>query len=263
MNNSGDAAEQIMRLSLDGAEFVLKIAGAGAKNLAVLLYSILNGQKRTKGRARLVTMLKSGKELKVFSVKESDLKMFSQEAKQYGILYCGIRDTKGSPDGMVDVMVRAEDAPKINRIVERFKFATVDTATVQADIEKARASKTPEAPEKTTPDKSAEDKLIDELFEKPLQKEQAQPENPKVAKMEKSPPSEPISKQQGTSEKGTTDGRRSVREDLKEIRSTQQQKADTPKRTEPKRDNKSKSVNTTRHKQPQLKPKTPKKSKER
>lgn len=263
MNNSGDAAEQILRMSLDGVEVVAKIAGAGAKNLAVLLYSILSEQKRTKGRTRLVTMLKSGKELKVFSVKESDLKMFSQEAKRYGILYCGIRDPKGSPDGMVDVMVRAEDAPKINRIVERFKFATVDTATVQADIEKSRASKTPDAPEKTTPDKSAEDKLIDDLFEKPLQKEQPQPENPKVAKMEKSPPSEPISKQPETSARGTTDGRRSVREELKEIRSTQEQKKDVPQREEPKRDNKSKSGNTTRHKQPQPKRNTPKKSKER
>ena len=39
---------------------------------------------------------------------------------------------------MVDVMVRAEDASKINRIVERFKLATVDTVSIKQDIEKTR-----------------------------------------------------------------------------------------------------------------------------
>ena len=36
----------------------------------------------------------------------------------------------------------------------------------------------PAAPEKAAPEKSEDDKLIDELMEKPTQKEKAQPENP-------------------------------------------------------------------------------------
>ena len=42
---------------------------------------------------------------------------------------------------MVDVMVRAEDASKINRIVERFKLATVDTVSINSvkrDIEQTK-----------------------------------------------------------------------------------------------------------------------------
>lgn len=263
MNTGGEAAEQIVRMSLNGVEIAAKITGAGAKHLAVLLYTILSQQKKTKGKARLASMLRSGKELKVFSISETDLKKFASESRRYGVLYCALRNSKGTGDTMVDVMVRAEDASKINRIVERFKFAKVDTATVQADIEKSKSAKTPDVPGNAMPHKSADDKLLDELFEKPMQKEQAQPENPKVAKTEKSPPSEPTSKQPRTSEKGTTDGRRSVREELKEIRSTQEQKADVPKRDEPKRGTQSKSGNTTRHKQPQANPLTPKKSKER
>ena len=46
----------------------------------------------------------------VFSVKESDMKQFVQEAKRYGILYCAVRDPRGSRDGMVDIMVKEEDA---------------------------------------------------------------------------------------------------------------------------------------------------------
>jgi hypothetical protein len=87
-------------------------------------------------------MLRSGKELKVFSISETDLKKFASESRRYGVLYCALRNSKGTGDTMVDVMVRAEDASKINRIVERFKFAKVDTATVQADIEKSKSAKT-------------------------------------------------------------------------------------------------------------------------
>ena len=37
MNTSGDAAEQIVRMSLEAGEAALKISGAGAQHLAVLL----------------------------------------------------------------------------------------------------------------------------------------------------------------------------------------------------------------------------------
>ena len=88
MNTGGEAAEQIVRMSLEGFEVAAKITGAGAKNIAILLYSILKEEKKTKGKARLTSMLRSGKELKVFTVKSGDLKKFTQEAKKYGVLYC-------------------------------------------------------------------------------------------------------------------------------------------------------------------------------
>lgn len=103
MNTSGEAADQVVRMSMEVGEAALKISGEGAKQLAVLLYAILKEQKKTRGRIRLETLVRSGKPLTVFSVKESDLKKFVQEAKRYGILYCAVRDPKGSSDGMVDI----------------------------------------------------------------------------------------------------------------------------------------------------------------
>jgi hypothetical protein len=270
MNHSGEAAEQVFKMTLDGAEVAIRLAGAGAKNLAVLLYTILSQQKKTKGRARLETMLRSGKELDVFNVKNSDMQMFVDKAKQYGILYCVMRDPKGSPDGITPVMVRVEDARRINDIVERFNFAAVNTATVRADIEKSRADKAPAAPEKVVPDRDATDKVVDELFEKPLQKEQAQPENPTVAKTEKSPPSEPILEKPRSSAEGTTKPpekasylRPSVREELRQIKAAKQQEAEAPKREEPHRESKAKQNKPAQHKQPQKRPRKQKKSKER
>ena len=244
MNTSGEAADQVVRMSLEVGEAALKISGEGAKQLAVLLYAILKEQKKTKGRARLETLVRSGKPLTVFSVKESDLKKFVQEAKRYGILYCAVRDPKGSSDGMVDIMVKEEDAPRINRIVERFKFASVtEAAQIKTEIQKSREEKSqikgekaapgkektkelpkekaskektpPEKlppgepqsqaePEKDRPGKSQEDLLVDELLGNPVQKEEGQQQNPSLGKTTKSRQSEPTLKKQRTAAEGTS-----------------------------------------------------------
>lgn len=239
MNTSGEAADQVVRMSLEVGEAALKISGEGAKQLAVLLYAILKEQKKTKGRARLETLVRSGKPLTVFSVKESDLKKFVQEAKRYGILYCAVRDPKGSSDGMVDIMVKEEDAPRINRIVERFKFASVtEAAQIKTEIQKSREEKSqakgekaapgkektkepPEkkpSPEKTQavepqsqpesekdrPGKSQEDLLVDELLGTPVQKEEGQQQNPSSGRAAKSRQSEPISGKQRKTAEGTS-----------------------------------------------------------
>lgn len=124
-------------------------------------------------------MLKSGKELKVFTVSEEHLKQFAAEAKRYGVVYCALRGKEKSADGMVDIMVRAEDASKINRIVERFKLAAVDTVSIKRDIEKSKVEKTaaPSVPEQEKPDKEADDRLLDDLMSAPVKKEERAPQN--------------------------------------------------------------------------------------
>lgn len=237
MNNSGDAAEQIVRLSLEGTEVALRLTGSAAKNIAAALYTIAKNKDKTKtkGYQKLDAMLKSGKELKVFTISEEHLKCFAQEAKRYGVVYCALRGKEKSSDGMVDVMVRAEDASKINRIVERFKLSTVDAASIKQEIERSRDDRqtAPAEPEKAAPQKDAEDLLLDELLGAPIQKEQQSPENPTAAKTEKSPPSEPTSGMQRKTAEGTSKPQRpSVREELREIKAARQEQAEHPKKQE-------------------------------
>ena len=266
MNTSGDAAEQIVRLSLEGTEVALKLTGSAAKNIAAMIYAVLKNRdkNKTKGRQRLTAMLKSGKELKVFTVSEEHLKQFATEAKRYGVVYCALRGKEKSADGMVDIMVRAEDASKINRIVERFKLATVDTASIKRDIEQAKTEKTaPSAPAQEKPDKEADDRLLDDLMGAPIQKEENSPPNPEAAKSEKPRPSAPISKKQSRTAEGTVkppEERPSVREELREIK-VKQQEAAAPSAEEPTVSKKPAKQQTTTHKQPS--PKKKPKSKER
>lgn len=183
MNTGGEAAEQIVRMSLETGEVALKITGQGAKQLAVLLYAILKDQKKTKGRIRLESMCRNTRDVKVFSVSREDVKTFVRKAKDYGMLYCAVR---GRKDGMVDFLVRAEDAPKANRIVERFRLASVE-----------------------------------EKKDVAVRAEQAHIPNPARARAGKSHPSEPISGTQGEGHKNISEekerGRPSVRRQLREM----------------------------------------------
>lgn len=193
MNLGGDAAEQVVRLSLEGVEVAAKITGEGAKNIALLLAAVLKEEHKTQGKARLSNMIKSGKELKVFSVQNKDLKKFSQEAKRYGVLYCVLKDKDNPSDfATVDVIARAEDASKIQRIMERFELASVDKASVVSGVRKDIQMR--KAKENDIPIKSDEERILDDLQIKPMQKE-ANEVNPHTAKTEKSPLSEQNSKQ--------------------------------------------------------------------
>ena len=279
MNTGGEAAEQIVRMSLEGFEVAAKITGAGAKNIAILLYSILKEEQKTKGKARLTNMLRSGKELKVFTVKSGDLKKFTQEAKKYGVLYCVLADRGNKdPNAEVDVIARAEDASKISRIVERFSLASVDTASIVTEAEKskgekAKADKTADVkdadakdgqpePDVGVEEKAEKDRLMDALMGKPLQKEENAP-NPSVAKTEKSPLSEPTLKQQRKPAEGAAMAKAekpSVREELRKIKeSRKEQEADVSPAKEKSSDRSKKPpAGKTEHKQPQKRKRKPK-----
>ena len=136
MNHAGDAAEQVVRMSLEGAEVALKITGVAAKNLAAALYTILKDQKKTKGKARIEAMLREKRPLKVYTLKKEDCPEFARQAKGYGILYAPIPVRKG--DDTIDILVFEDDAARANRIVDKFNLTVVDTASIKEDIEKSR-----------------------------------------------------------------------------------------------------------------------------
>lgn len=261
-----------MRISLEGAEVAAKITGAGAKQIAILLYAILRGQKKTKGKIRLSNLLRSGKELKVFAVKDADLRRFCTEAKKYGVLYCILKD-RDATDGITDIMVRAEDASKINRIFERFDFATVDIGEVKSEIERSRAEKQPiepetpvgsgpmtgqemeelldallapaqsqggelPSPERTAKGKDADEQFLASMLEPSPTKEEGQTQNPTEARIAKSRQSEPTSRPKEPTDQGISEpqehSRPSVRQALKEIKAEQRDKSAAQGKAQPK-----------------------------
>jgi hypothetical protein len=230
MTSSSDAAEQVVRLSLEGFEVVAKLSGEAAKNIALLLISALKQEQKTKGKARLTNMIKSGKELKVFTVQKKDLKEFTKHAKKYGVLYTVLRDKNNkNNNAVVDIIARADDASKIQRIIDRFDLATVDKGTIIKQAEKAIKSRK-EKTDSTKNEKSDNDELFADIFDdeskskkesKHITQEKQQDENPSFAKTEKSPPSEQnLTEVEALSNEGavTENKKPSVREKLDDLK---------------------------------------------
>lgn len=165
MSQHGEAAEQIVNMATNvtvkGVECLTNLAGRGALSLATFLIAALKDEKRTSGKARMRAF--NGKPTKVFAIKAKDLKLFAEEAKKYGVLYAAVINKK-QPDGIVDVVVNANDAARVNRITERFALSTVDVEKIRADIMKAREEKAKQdaVKERTTPPAEKEAHTVDE-----------------------------------------------------------------------------------------------------
>lgn len=257
MQTGGEAADQVVKMSLEGAEFAIRIAGEGATRIMAILVSVLREETKTRGKARLNSMLRSGKELKVFTVKNSDLKKFTQEAKKYGVLYNVLADRKTQdPNAPVDIIARAEDAAKISRIMERFHLSSVDVASVVAEAERSRDNRAAEQPETSAEQKKQQDKedLLNALFGEPKQEEK---ENPFLQATKSDPLSAPSSANPRDSivDEGTKRKVRkpSVRAELREIKAQRKKQEERkPPVSEPNR--RQQNQKPIKHQQPVRKP---------
>ena len=200
MNPGGDAAEQVVRLYLEGFEVAARLSGAAAKDVALLLVSVMKEQTKTKGKARLTSMLRSGKELKVFTLQQKDLNKFTQQAKRYGVLYCVLREKGKKPDTTpVDIIARADDASKIQRIVERFQLGSVDKATVITEAQNRIAEREEQA--RNEPERTQGERIAEEA----IRKEPTPEPNPSLAKTDKDPLSKQDSNRLERTDKGDLD----------------------------------------------------------
>lgn len=269
MNTSADAADQVVRMTLNGVEMAFKITGDNAPKAARLIFhaftAVKNESKRSKGAIRLVNLARSGKKLDVTAVMDKDLKKFCIEAKKYGILYTILKDRNKS-DGLTEIMYKSEDKEKLGRVFEKLNMATYDTAEVEHEIAPDLQSQPP--PDRTGHEISDPDQFIEEIMKKKESeppKEAVHAQNPPQARTTKYARSgQDSASRGGTRQRANSEnepeasGRRSVRKELAEIREGMEKGTaeKTPK-------SRTKQPLTAEHKDPGKKKKHKNKSKER
>ncbi|EKC79482.1 hypothetical protein LEA_02391, partial [human gut metagenome] len=92
-------------------------------NLAVLIVAVMKDQKKTRGKTNLLRMLKEQRAMKFFTIPHDRLREFAGEAKSRGLLYVVIRDKKNP---QVEIMVFADDAAKVNRVLDKMNLDFVN-----------------------------------------------------------------------------------------------------------------------------------------
>jgi len=137
MNTGGDAAERLVRDSLMITEEAVKLAGLGAKNLAAILVALAKEEEKTHGPTHLTRLLRSGEELKLLPIKSEDLRQFRQLAKEYGVLFCPIKN-KSLDNGLNDILFPASAAASVNRVLEHLGYPVPREKAVEVKKEAAR-----------------------------------------------------------------------------------------------------------------------------
>lgn len=146
MNTSGEVADLMAKEAIQMTESAVKLTALGVKNLAAIVMALANDDGKTEGIAKLKQMLKTGKQLCIMQIKETDLKKFNAEAKNYGIMYRPVAD-KTNDNGLCDVIAFQDDIPRLNYIMEKLGYSATEH-----EIE-------PEAPEQAEapPDKAKDE----------------------------------------------------------------------------------------------------------
>lgn len=122
MNTSGEVADLMAKEAIQMTESAIKLTALGVKNLAAIVMALANDDGKTEGVAKLKQMLKTGKQLCIMQIKESDLKKFDTEAHNYGIMYRPVAD-KTNSSGLCDIIAFHDDIPRLNYIMEKLGYS--------------------------------------------------------------------------------------------------------------------------------------------
>ena len=120
---SGDAADEVVRIMLNGTEVAVRLAGSGVKNLAAMLIAWSKKEKKPYGKTNMMRLLKSGEELQVISLDREQYKQFKTLAKKK-VLYAPFLNTQ-EEDGKVEVVISSKSIPLVNYILKKIGYGDV------------------------------------------------------------------------------------------------------------------------------------------
>lgn len=117
MDVSGEVADLLVKEGIQITEESIKLLAAGSKNLAAFLWALAKDNKKLSGKTNMARLLREGKKLEVFHIKEDDLKELRAYAKK-GVLFAAVKDRRRE-DGMVDLITNVDYMSQVNLFLQR------------------------------------------------------------------------------------------------------------------------------------------------
>lgn len=143
---SGEAADQMVRMMLSGAEVTVRLGGSVMKNLLALTLALAKQNKAVSGRVNLGKMLRETRDLRQFPMTPEQYAQFHRLAKKQKILYSAIHDKDG-PGKRIDVILPVTELERANLLFP--KIGLVQQAPEQQED---RPSKKDSRSERASPD---------------------------------------------------------------------------------------------------------------
>lgn len=165
MNSGGEIAELMVKESIQITEESIKLLAAGSKNLAALLWALATDNKKLAGMSSMKRLIREGKELRVFCIRESDLEGFKAYAKK-NVLYSIVKD-KRAEDGTVDLITNVDYAAQVNLFMERHGYAAPEKEEADPKKDASRARQGSSSKQRGTGSKASQSRTTTDSDDKP------------------------------------------------------------------------------------------------
>lgn len=116
MDVNGEVADLMVKESIQITEASIKLLAGGSKNLMAFLWALAKDGKKLSGKTSMERLLREGKKLEIFHIKEDDLQEFRSFAKK-NVLFAVIKDKRAS-NGIVDLVTNVDFLPQVNLFME-------------------------------------------------------------------------------------------------------------------------------------------------
>lgn len=134
---NGEAADEVVRIMLNGTEVALRLTGSAAKNLGVILYEWAKNNPKVTGKTSMMKLLRSGEELQVVTLTRDQYDQFKTLAKKQVLFAPFVNKEKN--DGMVEVVISSRSLAIVNHILEDIGYGK----RTQVEEEPSKKENTP------------------------------------------------------------------------------------------------------------------------
>ena len=151
MDVSAEAADVVVRESLQVTEATAKLSLEITKNVAALLLAIAKQDMKVVGETTAKRLARDSAPAVVIPIKAEDRAKFQKLAKEFGVLYF-IAQKKGNDSGILNVVSNQNYAAQLNAVMEQMGYPIPQQAK-EDDAPKKATSRAPQ--EKSSPERGS------------------------------------------------------------------------------------------------------------
>ncbi len=151
MDVSAEAADVVVRESLQATEAAAKLTLEGVKNVAALLLAIAKQDMKVVGQTTAKRLARDPAPAVVIPIKAEDKVKFQKLAKEFGVLYF-FAQKKGNDNGMLNVVSNENYAALLNAIMQQLGYP-IPQKEQEEDAQKKAKSRAPQ--KKSSPERGS------------------------------------------------------------------------------------------------------------
>ena len=151
MDVSAEAADVVVRESLQATEAAAKLTLEGMKNVAALLLAIAKQDMKVVGQTTAKRLAHDPAPAVVIPIKAEDKAKFQKLAKEFGVLYF-FAQKKGNDNGMLNVVSNENYAALLNAIMQQLGYP-IPQKEQEEDAQKKAKSRAPQ--KKSSPERGS------------------------------------------------------------------------------------------------------------